>query len=404
MNISRRDMDEFVPRKLQGNQILGSIAGAMVGHVLGGGDKSSGSTTTQQTFANPFTSGGGLFGVNFGPGVVPGTMAAALANPEAVPEPTRQAPIRTESPVDILRRTHPSLFGNGRNPNANSVLGLRGSDRHGPNAFGNHGVIGRTAKRSKGGSGGSGGQMGLDMAITDPRLLAISQGGLQGAEQFLGNALTNPLADEASLIASRFMNELGATSPMDVALQQFGLLNPILQEEQERDALNLENRLFAQGRLGSTGGSQDFNALMDAQTDAERKLLFDSLGQGMATQAQNASLAATMAQLDPTLRQAQLGLAGGMLNIPLGIQSAMLQQAQVAGGLAGASQSGNITSPGIDVGQSIGAGLLNQGIQGITNAIPGLFSGGSSSFFNDPGFSGSTGFGPGSIFSGNGAL
>lgn len=387
MNISRRNLDdEFVPRKLQGTQILGSIASAAVGHILGGGNKSRGSTTTQQTFANPFTSGGGLFGVNFGPGVVPGTLGAVAPADPATGLPIKQAPIRPViNPDGGLRAGN--FRRNTRHSNPIFSDEVRGG-------FGlNAAPPSRLPQPSRGGSGD---RMGLDMAITDPRLKDVSDLGLQGAGLFLGNAINNPLADESSLIASRFLNELNETDPMAIAQNQFNLLNPILQEQQMQEQMDLENRLFAQGRLGSTSGSQDFNAFLDSTRDAERKLLFDSLGQGMAVQAQNASLAATLAQLDPTLRQAQLGLAGGMLNLPLGIQQAMLQQAQVAGGLAGATNTGQLTSPGIDVGQSIGAGLLNQGIQGITNAIPGLFSGGGGSF--DPSLS-DAGFGGGSIFS-----
>ena len=54
-------------------------------------------------------------------------------------------------------------------------------------------------------------------------------------------------------------------SPMDVAQQQFGLLNPLLQDQFDENNLAAENRLFAQGRLGSTSGSNQFNAQLDAQ-------------------------------------------------------------------------------------------------------------------------------------------
>jgi hypothetical protein len=254
-------------------------------------------------------------------------------------------------------------------------------------AFNSQGLGGMASGLLRAAQGSQGGQLGLNMSITDPQLQALSDMGLFQANSFFSQAGDNEAADLAGVLGLDFLGQVGSSDPMDVARSQFDLLNPILQEQQMRDQLEMENRLFQQGRLGSSGtlsGQSDLNALFDSQLDAERRLLFDSLGQGMAVQAQNASLGATLSQLNPTLRGLFQGIGGNALNIPLGIQAAMLQQAQVAGGLSGATNTGTLTQPGLNIEDSIGAGLVNSGVQGLTNSIPGLFNSGSSIPANAP--------------------
>jgi hypothetical protein len=214
-------------------------------------------------------------------------------------------------------------------------------------------------------------------------LQALNQLGLDQSGLFFNMAADSESAARAGELGLNFLNQLGETDPMEIAQSQFNLLNPILQQQQEQDFLDFEQRAFSQGRMGSTAGARDLNALTDAQTDAERKLLFDSLGQGMASQAQTANLAATMAQLDPAIRGAFQGIGQGFLNIPMELQNQMLRQAQVAGGLSGATNTGTLTTPSTSVNpmQAMGAGLLNSGIQGLTNSIPGLFQGSNTASF-----------------------
>ena len=74
----------------------------------------------------------------------------------------------------------------------------------------------------------------------------------------------------------------------------------------------------------------------------------------------------------------------------------MLQQAQIAGGLSGNQVTGTISQDNLSPTQTVGAGLLNSGVNQIGNAINdfdfgSLFSGGGSDF--------GAGFGQGSIFS-----
>lgn len=213
----------------------------------------------------------------------------------------------------------------------------------------------------------------LTAGISDPRLQAIQQQGLFGAQDFLSRAMGDPNAQLAGQLGGQFMQQAGITDPMQIAQQQFGLLNPILQEQQMQQQLGLEGRQFAQGRLGSTGGARDFGQLMRSQQDAERQLLFESLGQGLQTQQQQAGLGAMFSQLDPSLRGAFQNLGTGMLNIPMQLQQAMMNQASVAGGLSGATTTGTQTPAGLSPMQTIGAGLMNQGVQGLTSLAGGLF-------------------------------
>jgi hypothetical protein len=209
----------------------------------------------------------------------------------------------------------------------------------------------------------------LQMSL-DPQLQQLQQSGLFGAQQFMNQAQTNPNAALAGQLGEGFLGQLGTFNPMDVAQQQFGLLNPMLQEQFTQDRLGQESRQFAQGRLGSTGGAQDVQAMLGAQEDARRNLLFESYGQGLQGQQHLFNLGSGLSQLDPQLRGLFGNLANQALNVPLSLQQAGLNQAQIAGGLAGGAQ----FQPQQSMGQALGAGLINSGVQGLTGMAQGLFS------------------------------
>jgi len=459
----------------------GAVAATVVGHALaddGGGGNVT--TQTQQTSANPFAVGGGLFGAQFGPNVTPGLMQAITNRELGLPPPgfaqnfntsgvfnnqggeflqhTQGAPITGDglltpvgasteaAPIDAATREAIRKMANeqvktgtkevrtrkvGAGPASRygslnrliispeeirqqynfsneDVFGKRGITRNDirgfgitddlqvEELFGEFGGFGAVNDFTSGGGGAGGGNVGrgsnaggfaLDLAITDPQLLEAQNLGLFGGNAALQAALDSPTAALAGDLGLQFMNQVGSTNPMDIAQSQFDLLNPILQQQQQEDFLGQEARLRSQGRLGSTGslsGQAQQNALFDAQNDAERQLLFDSLGQGLATQAQNASLGAMFSQLDPTIRGQFQGLGTNFLNIPLTLQDAMLRQAQVGGGLAGATNTGNLTQPGFNAQQAIGAGLLNSGIQGLTGSLSTAFNQPSSTLINRP--------------------
>ena len=196
-------------------------------------------------------------------------------------------------------------------------------------------------------------------------LLDFQNQQLGGASFFGDLAQNNQGADLAGQLGLDFLGNLGAADPLAIAQQQFGLLNPILQKQQEEDRLRQESRLFAQGQLGGTPGSSRQNALFDSQADATQKLLFESLGQGLAAQRQQADIGSNLLQLDPTIRGLFQNLSTSNLGNVLGIDQAALNRL-----LAGAQVEGTGSAQGGGGGgggalQQIGTGLLASGAEGI---------------------------------------
>lgn len=354
--------------------IISSVVGGLLSR--GGG----GSTTqTRSTSAQPFTAGGGLFSTSWGKGVQPNLGQSLTPEQQAQ---LAQLQFLSQQGSNTGFSTTPREdreYGGFTYQNQNTPYQFTSADLAGVDPA----VLAAYQQMSGGGSK----QNGLNMSIVDPTLQAINAQGLFGAQSMFDQAMNNPNAAMAGDLGGMFMQQLmdQGNSPMALAENQFNLLNPILQNQQNQDYLNLESRLFGQGRLGATSGSNDMNAFFDAGNDATRKLLYDSLGLGMASQAQNASLAGMFSQLDPSLRGQYQQLGSGFLNIPLSLQQAMLNQTQIAGALSGANTVGSLTPPGLNPAGAVGAGLLNSGVQGLTNAIPGLFnSAGQSPWTNNP--------------------
>lgn len=192
------------------------------------------------------------------------------------------------------------------------------------------------------------------------------------AREFNALARTNVGADQARQLGQDFLGGLDQFSPEAIAEQQFNLLFPILQKQFEEDRLGLESRQFGQGRLGSTGGARDFNALLDQQGDQSQKFLFDSFQQGLAAQQQQANLGSQMLQLDPTLRGLFQNLGTGALNQGLGVQNTATNLFQAMSGAAGGGV-GGFAPTQVSPGQAFGAGLVNSGIRGMTSGINQLF-------------------------------
>lgn len=177
---------------------------------------------------------------------------------------------------------------------------------------------------------------------------------------------TSPFTDQLTGLGQGFFNNV-QIDPTQIAQQQFDVLAPILDRQNQQQRLDQESRLFRQGRLGSTGGAREVEALLNAQDDARRNLLFESFGQGLEAQRQNAALGLQFAQAAPQLQ----GMFGSLVNTPLSqilaMQGAGLDLARVAGGLSG----GNITStnPNASTSQLFNQGLLQSGLQGLNTGI-----------------------------------
>lgn len=195
---------------------------------------------------------------------------------------------------------------------------------------------------------------------------------LFAAREFQDMARNNRTADLAGQQGFNFLRSLGGFAPEDIMQQQFNILNPLLQREQQRQTLDQEARLFAQGRLGSTGGARDIEALAQGQGDATARLLADSFGLGLQGRQQQANLGIALSQLDPQLRGLFQNVSGAALGNALSIQDAARNQfATIAGAMGAGGQTG-AGSP-LTTSQAVGAGLVNAGIEGITGAVGGLF-------------------------------
>ena len=92
-------------------------------------------------------------------------------------------------------------------------------------------------------------------------------------------------------LMQQYMDRRGQTAaqiqdldPMELQQQLYNQQLGLLQPEQERQALTQESRLLQQGRLGSTGGAGQMQALQEAQGQQRLGLLSNSYQQAQATQ------------------------------------------------------------------------------------------------------------------------
>ena len=114
--------------------------------------------------------------------------------------------------------------------------------------------------------------------------------------------------------------------------QQYGLLQP----QQERETLEQESRLLQQGRLGSTGGAGQMQALQEAQGQQRAGLLASSYGVAQQT-------LDSMRQREMMDRQNALQIGG----LPMNYANT---SAQMAGLMGPAGQYGGTQAAGAAVG------------------------------------------------------
>lgn len=202
-----------------------------------------------------------------------------------------------------------------------------------------------------------------------PEMYAIQNNALQQAGLFSG--MQAPQFQQAQQLGSGYLDQLGTFDPMALAEQQYGLLSPIFEREQEQERKDLEAHLIAQGRLGSTGGSEQQGSLSQAQGDTRRRALYDAYNQGIAGQNHLANLGMGLSQFAPQLQGMYAGLGQTYLNTPLAIQEAALAPVGMMGTLSGAGGTG-YNSPSFS--QSLGQGLMTQGVNQISSGVNGMFT------------------------------
>jgi hypothetical protein len=229
-----------------------------------------------------------------------------------------------------------------------------------------------------------------------PDTSGISQGAFTGAQSQLGQVGANQ-QDLAALRlgygnAAQGMTGMLGGSTTGMADQLFQQQQAMRSPVQQRQQLELENRLRAQGRLGTStaayGGTPEQLAMAKAVQEQQAADAFNSMTQAeqMATSQQARALGlgsatSTLAQAQQALRQGDINAASGLFNIgaaaaqlpqqmqgqniaqagqlqaqALAPASQQLQQAQLAGNI-GQQQSTSAYQAGGLFGQLAGAGL-----------------------------------------------
>jgi hypothetical protein len=184
-----------------------------------------------------------------------------------------------------------------------------------------------------------------------PNTSGIAQGAFSGAQSQLGQVGAGQ-QDLASLRAGYGSAAQGMTgmlggSTTDMANTLFGQQQAMRSPVQERQQLELENRLRAQGRLGTTtaayGGTPEQLAMAKAVQEQQAADAFNSMTQAeqMATSQQARALGlgsatSTLAQAQQALRQGDINAASGLFNI--GSAAAQLPQQMQGQNIAQAGQ------------------------------------------------------------------
>lgn len=210
-----------------------------------------------------------------------------------------------------------------------------------------------TVTTATGGMFGAGPEGSVTMGLS-PQEQALQQQLFGGAGQFYGQAMQPTTAREQAI---------------------FERMRAAQRPEEERQRLALEERLAAQGRLGTSsaaygGATPEQMAMAAAQQEARDRAILAAMGQAQAEQLQQAQLGGQLLSAG-YVPQAQLLAAAE----PGLTTSQIAQRGQLAGaGMFGeAEMSGLQALLGAGVGQAdilgqIGAGLLTQSMQPQTVA------------------------------------
>lgn len=114
-----------------------------------------------------------------------------------------------------------------------------------------------------------------------------------GSAKFDGQEATASLSpeyqafkDQLLSLGGGFLNQVGLFNPNDATASALSLMRGLANPEEERQYLDLENRLFSQGRLGAAdagGANPQMRAFYEARNraDQERQLGSINLGQSL---------------------------------------------------------------------------------------------------------------------------
>jgi hypothetical protein len=209
----------------------------------------------------------------------------------------------------------------------------------------------------------------LTMGQTE-QLAGIQGQNLTNAGAFGQQQMNDPLAQQFTQASGQFLGQAQA-DPFAAQQQLFNQQNQMLMPLQEQQRMAQESRLFAQGRLGSSGtlsGSAEQEALMRAQAQQTQGLFASSFNDAQAQQAQLGSMANMFGQAG-IQRQGAIGaMSGEQLRQAMLIESAAQQQAKISGGIFRTSNmTGESGGP-----NALGAGMMAGGV----DSLGGLFDSG----------------------------
>lgn len=213
--------------------------------------------------------------------------------------------------------------------------------------------------------GPSGANIGYSPAMQDIQNRYLSQAG----------GIT-PLQQQYAQLGQGFLGQVGAFDPFAAAETQFNRLEAILNPAREQQRQAQESRLYAQGRLGSTGGGLEQQAFQTAIEQQRAQNLINALGQAQDIQGNLISRGTALSNMPIELQNQAIG---NLLNI----QGAGMQQLRggaFGGGTTTGATSQYVQGPGLK--QQIGEGLLQGGMGMFGQGLTGLFSGSPSSTGN----------------------
>ena len=152
------------------------------------------------------------------------------------------------------------------------------------------------------------------------------------------------MQNQAMGIGQNYLGQLGAfqnnpfqASPFDlqgVTQNQYNLLEGMQQDQRQQAQLGLEERLFAQGRLGSTGGGMEQRNLQDAFGQQQSQNMFNAFNQGLAGQQQQYGQELGQSQQQGQQQQLLGNIGTGMFNSALAPEELLQRQMQTFGALA----------------------------------------------------------------------
>ena len=144
-------------------------------------------------------------------------------------------------------------------------------------------------------------------------------GAMVGTQPIFNAQVSQPQSNMQNQLmgaASGMFGQLQNFNPLSYTQDQYGMLQELLRPQQEKAVSDMESRLFAQGRLGSTGGALQQQAVQDAINQQNLQA---------AMQAQQSGLQA---------QQALSQMGRGLFETALTPEQMLLNQMQVMGGLA----------------------------------------------------------------------